>query len=95
MMAPLKVFLLVVSSAGVTTAFAPGSGRAVVRTTTTSSSSPLPAPTTTQLFETFGLGLGEDTYENQPDLLKGEQEYKQYANKIKEDNMMNRKVCRG
>jgi hypothetical protein len=25
----------------------------------------------THLSETFGLGLGEDTYENQPDLLKG------------------------
>jgi len=45
-----------------------------------------------QLHESFGLGLGEDTYENQPDLLKGEAEYKQYVNKIREDNMLNRKV---
>ena len=46
----------------------------------------------TQLHESFGLGLGEDTYENQPDLLKGEAEYKQYMNQVKEDNMLNRKV---
>merc|ERR1712157_363859 len=46
---------------------------------------------TTQLFEDFGLGLGEPTYENQPDLLKGEQEYKQYVNRINEKNMLNRK----
>lgn len=32
-----------------------------------------------------------DTYESQPDLLKGEAEYKQYMNKVKEDNMLNRK----
>ena len=48
---------------------------------------------TTQLHETFGLGIGEDTYENQPALLRGEQEYKQFVNKYKEDNMLNRKVC--
>lgn len=47
---------------------------------------------TTQLYETFGLGIGEDTYENQPTLLRGEQEYKQFVNKYKEDNMLNRKV---
>jgi hypothetical protein len=46
----------------------------------------------TQLHETFGLGIGEDTYENQPNLLRGEQEYKQFVNKYKEDNMLNRKV---
>jgi hypothetical protein len=48
---------------------------------------------TTQLQETFGLGIGEDTYENQPTLLRGEQEYKQFINKYKDDNMLNRKVC--
>ena len=47
----------------------------------------------TQLHETFGLGVGEDTYKNQPALLRGEQEYKQFVNKVKEDNMLNRKVC--
>jgi hypothetical protein len=48
-----------------------------------------------QLQETFGLGLGEDTYKNQPELLRGEQEYKQFINKYKEDNMINRKVRMG
>jgi len=48
-------------------------------------------PSSTQLYEDFGLGLGEQTYENQPDLLKGEQEYKQYVNRINEDNMLNKK----
>lgn len=47
----------------------------------------------TQLHETFGLGIGEDTYENQPDLLKGEAEYKQWMNRVNENNMLNRKVC--
>ena len=75
-MAPLKL-LVVAVLAGVAGAFAPvNSG----------------ARQATQLQETFGLGLGEDTYENQPDLLKGEQEYKQYMNRVKADNMLNRKV---
>jgi hypothetical protein len=88
MMAPLKVFLLVVATASVATAFAPAGSSS--RTKLSSS----PSSSSTQLFESFGLGLGEDTYENQPDLLKGEQEYKQYANRINEDNMLNRKVRR-
>lgn len=49
------------------------------------------ASSSTQLYEDFGLGLGEQTYENMPDLLKGEQEYKQYVNRINEDNFLNRK----
>lgn len=75
-MAPLKL-LIVAISAGVANAFAPAS---------------FAARQSTQLHESFGLGLGEDTYENQPDLLKGEAEYKQYVNKIDENNMLNRKV---
>lgn len=46
----------------------------------------------TQLHETFGLGIGEDTYENQPDLLRGEANYKQWVNRVNENNMLNRKV---
>jgi hypothetical protein len=46
------------------------------------------------LQESFGLGIGEDSYTNQPVLLRGEQEYKQFVNKYKEDNMLNRKVKR-
>mmetsp|Transcript_28167 Transcript_28167/g.79026 ORF Transcript_28167/g.79026 Transcript_28167/m.79026 type:complete len:217 (+) Transcript_28167:1460-2110(+) len=68
-------FLFIAASATVASAFAP------VQYTRQ----------TTQLRESFGLGLGEDTYENQPDLLRGEQEYKQYMNKVKEDNMLNKK----
>ena len=75
-MAPLK-FMLVAITASVASAFAPAQ---------------FSARQATQLHETFGLGLGEDTYENQPDLLKGEAEYKQYMNSVKEDNMLNRKV---
>ncbi|KAL7555378.1 hypothetical protein ACA910_022364 [Epithemia clementina (nom. ined.)] len=44
----------------------------------------------TQLQESFGLGLGEDTYTNQPDFLKGEGEYKEYIKTIKEDSLLNR-----
>jgi hypothetical protein len=75
-MAPLKLFLVAVT-AGVAGAFSPSASG---------------ARQATQLHESFGLGLGEDTYENQPDLLKGEAEYKQYMNQVKEDNMINRKV---
>ena len=75
-MAQMK-FLLLAIIASVAGAFAPSSGM---------------GRQATQLQETFGLGIGEDTYENQPDLLKGEAEYKQYMNQVKEDNMLNRKV---
>jgi hypothetical protein len=75
-MAPLKLMLVAVT-AGFASAFAPSS---------------FGVQKATQLHESFGLGVGEDTYENQPTLLKGEQEYKQYMNKVDEDNMLNRKV---
>lgn len=48
----------------------------------------------THLHESFGFDFAEDTYANQPTLLKGEQEYKQFVNKYAENNMLNRKVCR-
>jgi hypothetical protein len=75
-MAPLKL-MLVALSAGVASAFAP---------------STFAVRQATQLHENFGLGIGEDSYENQIDLLKGEVEYKQYMNKVNEDNFLNRKV---
>lgn len=77
-MAPLILFFLAIT-ASVTVAFTPSSSR--VQKVSSS----------TQLYEDFGLGLGEQTYENQPDLLKGEEEYKKYVNKINEQNMLNRK----
>jgi hypothetical protein len=79
-MAPLTKLYMLAITASVAVAFAPS----VSRVQKLSSS--------TQLYEDFGLGLGEITYENQPDLLKGEQEYKQYVNRINEDNFLNRKV---
>jgi hypothetical protein len=76
-MAPLK-FLAVALSASVASAFAPA--QSAVRKNT-------------QLHESFGLGGATlDIYEAQPDLLKGEQEYKQYMNRVKEDNLLNEKV---
>lgn len=45
----------------------------------------------TQLSESFGFKFAEDTYENQPDFLKGEQEYKNYVDVIQEDNFVNRR----
>jgi hypothetical protein len=46
----------------------------------------------TQLYEEFGLGIGEDTYENMPDYLKGEANYKQWVNRIDEKSFINRQV---
>jgi hypothetical protein len=46
----------------------------------------------TKLQESFGIEFAEDTYDNQPNFLKGEAEYKQWVNKIDSNNMLNRKV---
>eukprot|EP00531_Pseudo-nitzschia_arenysensis_P011751 CAMPEP_0116132286 /NCGR_PEP_ID=MMETSP0329-20121206/9465_1 /TAXON_ID=697910 /ORGANISM="Pseudo-nitzschia arenysensis, Strain B593" /LENGTH=221 /DNA_ID=CAMNT_0003626787 /DNA_START=94 /DNA_END=759 /DNA_ORIENTATION=- len=78
-MAPLMKLFTFAVTASVAVAFTPSVSRVQ------------PTPSSTQLYEDFGLGLGEITYENQPDLLKGEQEYKQYVNRINEDNMLNKK----
>jgi hypothetical protein len=86
-MAPLKLLTLTVVTAGVANAFTPPN---LLATTTTSS--PASLPTGTRLFESFGFEGATDVYKNQPDLLKGEQEYKQYVNRIKEDNLVSRKV---
>jgi hypothetical protein len=74
----MKVFVLV-SLAASANAFSP------------IASSPR-AGSTTRLQESFGFKFALDTYENQPDFLKGEQEYKQFVNKYKENNMLNRQV---
>lgn len=79
-MAPLMKLFMLAITASVAVAFAPSATSRVQN-----------GPSSTQLFEDFGLGLGEITYENQPDLLKGEQEYKQYVNRINDKNMLNRK----
>lgn len=53
---------------------------------------PLTSRPATQLQETFGLGIGEDNYANQPAPIAGEAAYKEWVNKVNEDNMLNRKV---
>ena len=76
-MAPLK-FLVVAVVAGVAAAFSPSTSGARL---------------STKLNENFGLGGASlDIYDAQPDLLKGEGQYKQYVNKINKDNMLNRQV---
>jgi pyrroloquinoline quinone (PQQ) biosynthesis protein C len=47
---------------------------------------------TTQLHESFGFDFAENSYENQIEQLKGEANYKQWVNRISDDNMLNRKV---
>ena len=47
----------------------------------------------TKIFESFGFDIAEDTYENQPDFLKGEEEYKAWLNTVKDNNFLNRQVC--
>ena len=47
---------------------------------------------TFQLQESFGTGLGVDMYEMQDPLIGGEASYKQWVNKVNENNMLNRKV---
>ena len=47
----------------------------------------------TKLYENFGLDLGEDTYANQPALLGGEAQYKQWMDKINDNAFVNRQVC--
>ena len=46
----------------------------------------------THLNENFGLDVGEDSYANMDKLLLGEANYKQWVNRVKENNMLNRKV---
>lgn len=46
----------------------------------------------TALKESFGLDFAEDSYENTPDVLLGEANYKQWVTRINEDSFLNRKV---
>ena len=48
---------------------------------------------TTHLYENFGLPYAEDSYANQDPLIGGEANYKQFVNRVNENNMLNRKVC--
>jgi len=49
-------------------------------------------PSSTRLYENFGLSFAEDSYANQPTEIGGEAEYKQWVNTVKDNNMLNRKV---
>jgi len=61
---------------------------------TTAATSAFVAPAATQsqtkLFEGFGFDFAENTYENQPDFLKGEGEYKTFVGKTQENSFLNR-----
>ena len=46
----------------------------------------------TALKASFGLDFAEDSYENTPDVLLGEANYKQWVTRINEDSFLNRKV---
>jgi hypothetical protein len=46
----------------------------------------------TKLRESFGFDFAEDSYKNQPDVLAGEANYKQWVNKIDDNSFLNRKV---
>ncbi|CAB9508738.1 expressed unknown protein [Seminavis robusta] len=44
----------------------------------------------TKLAESFGFDFAEDTYENQPDFLKGEGEYKTWVGQTTDNSFINR-----
>lgn len=54
--------------------------------------SPVARPVTS-LSESFGFGFAEDTYENQPDFLKGEQDYKTWMDETKDNSFVNRQYA--
>ena len=53
---------------------------------------PKTARPSTQLHESFGFGFAEDSYENQPDELRGETAYKEFVNKFSDNAFVNRQV---
>eukprot|EP00542_Grammatophora_oceanica_P009889 CAMPEP_0194043030 /NCGR_PEP_ID=MMETSP0009_2-20130614/14731_1 /TAXON_ID=210454 /ORGANISM="Grammatophora oceanica, Strain CCMP 410" /LENGTH=221 /DNA_ID=CAMNT_0038687105 /DNA_START=84 /DNA_END=749 /DNA_ORIENTATION=- len=78
-MAPLLtkfVVVVIASSAGVAAAFRPAS--TFVRPST-------------QVKESFGFDFAEDSYENTPEVILGEANYKQWVNKIEDNSFLNRK----
>jgi hypothetical protein len=77
-MAPLTNFLVL--AAGATAASAFVTPATFVR----------PAST---LSESFGFDFAEDSYENTPEQLLGEANYKQWVGKIDKNSFLNRQVC--
>jgi hypothetical protein len=47
---------------------------------------------TTQISESFGLDFAEDSYENTPEVILGEANYKQWINKVDKNAFLNRQV---
>jgi len=45
---------------------------------------------TTQISESFGLDFAEDSYENTPEVILGEANYKQWINKVDKNAFLNR-----
>ena len=49
-------------------------------------------PSTTALPESFGFDFAEDSYENTPEVILGEANYKQWINKVDKNAFLNRQV---
>jgi hypothetical protein len=77
-MAPLCNFLVL--AVGVTAASAFVTPATVARPATT-------------LSESFGFDFAEDSYENTPEQLLGEANYKQWVGKVSKNSFLNRQVC--
>jgi hypothetical protein len=46
----------------------------------------------TKLSESFGFDFAEDSYENTPNIILGEANYKQWVQRIDENSFLNRQV---
>ena len=49
-------------------------------------------PSTTALSESFGFDFAEDSYENTPEVILGEANYKQWVAKVDKNSFLNRQV---
>lgn len=49
-------------------------------------------PSTTGLSESFGFDFAEDSYENTPEVILGEANYKQWVAKVDKNSFLNRQV---
>jgi hypothetical protein len=78
-MAPVTKFLVFAASVGATSAFVAPSSSFVRPQIAVS--------------ESFGFEFAEDSYENTPDQLLGEANYKQWVQKIDDNSFLNRQVC--
>ena len=49
-------------------------------------------PSTTAVSESFGFDFAEDSYENTPEVILGEANYKQWISKVDKNAFLNRQV---